>query len=58
MRENFISGSIPFRKSYLIALVGCIEVDGDRIRIKGSKELLEGGDHQPSGKRARFADAC
>ena len=41
MRENFTRGSIPFRKSYLNALVDCIEVHDDRIRIKGSKELLE-----------------
>lgn len=41
MRENFTTGSIPFRKSYLHALVDCVEVDDNRIRIKGSKDLVE-----------------
>lgn len=41
MRENFSSGAIPFRKAYLQALVDVIEVDDHRIRIKGSKDLLE-----------------
>jgi hypothetical protein len=41
MRENFTNGSIPFRKSYLHALIDSIEVGDNRIRIKGSKELLE-----------------
>ena len=41
MRENFTNGSIPFRKSYLHALVDCIEVGDNRILIKGSKDLVE-----------------
>ena len=41
MRENFASGSIPFRKAYLHALIDRIEVDDTQIRIKGSKDLLE-----------------
>jgi site-specific DNA recombinase len=41
MQENFSTGSIPFRKAYLRALVDVIEVDDHQIRIKGSKELLE-----------------
>jgi site-specific DNA recombinase len=41
MRENFATGSIPFRKAYLNALIDRIEVDDEKIRIRGSKELLE-----------------
>lgn len=41
MRENFASGSIPFRKAYLNALINRIEVDDTQIKIKGSKDLLE-----------------
>ena len=41
MRENFSTGSVPFRKAYLQALINVIEVDDDQIRIKGSKDLLE-----------------
>jgi hypothetical protein len=41
MRENFSSGSVPFRKAYLQALVDEIEVDDRRVRIKGSKNVLE-----------------
>jgi len=41
MRENFSTGSVPFRKAYLRSLVDVIEVDDHQIRIKGSKELLE-----------------
>ena len=41
MRENFSTGSLPFRKAYLQALLNVIEVDDNQIRIKGSKELLE-----------------
>ena len=41
MRENFSSGSVPFRKAYLQALVDVIEVDDHRVRIKGSKDVLE-----------------
>jgi len=41
MRENFSTGSIPFRKAYLQALINVIEVDDHQVRIKGSKELLE-----------------
>jgi len=41
MRENFSTGSIPFRKAYLQALVDVIEVDDHLIRIKGSKDLLD-----------------
>jgi Recombinase zinc beta ribbon domain len=41
MRENFSSGSIPFRKAYLQSLIDVIEVDDTQIRIKGSKDVLE-----------------
>ena len=41
MRENFRTGSMPFRKAYLRALVDVIEVDDHQVRIKGSKDLLE-----------------
>ena len=36
MRENFASGSIPFRKAYLQSVTSVVEVDGTKIRIKGS----------------------
>ena len=41
MRENFSTGSVPFRKAYLHSLIDCIEVDDAQIRVKGSKDLLE-----------------
>jgi site-specific DNA recombinase len=41
MRENFSTGSVPFRKAYLRSLIDVIEVDDHQIRIKGSKDLLE-----------------
>lgn len=41
MRENFSTGSIPFRKAYLRAIVDEVEVDDHQVRIKGSKDLLE-----------------
>jgi site-specific DNA recombinase len=41
MRENFTSGSIPFRKAYLRSLIDVIGVDDAQIRIKGSKDVLE-----------------
>jgi len=64
MRENFSTGSIPFRKAYLRSLIDVVEIDDHQVRIKGSKELLEkavlasqngqGGCSQPSTRwRAR-----
>lgn len=41
MRERFSTGSVPFRKAYLQALINVIEVDDRQIRIKGSKDVLE-----------------
>src|SRR5262249_13550997 len=35
------TGSVPFRKAYLQALINVIEVDDHHVRIKGSKDLLE-----------------
>jgi hypothetical protein len=41
MRENFTSGSIPFRKAYLQSLISVVEVGDSSIRIIGCKDLLE-----------------
>lgn len=41
MREQFSTGSIPFRNAYMQSLINVIEVDDSLIRIKGSKDLLE-----------------
>ena len=41
MRENLTTGTTPFRKAYLRSLIDVIEVDDARIRIKGSKDVLE-----------------
>jgi site-specific DNA recombinase len=41
LRENFSSGSVPFRKAYLRSIIDVIEIDDHQIRIKGSRELLE-----------------
>jgi site-specific DNA recombinase len=41
MRENFTTGSVPFRKAYLRSLIDVIEVDDRQVRIKGSKDVLE-----------------
>ena len=41
MQESFSTGSIPFRKAYLRALVDVVEVDDHQVRIKGNKDLLE-----------------
>jgi site-specific DNA recombinase len=53
MKKNFSTGSVPFRKAYLQSLVSRIEVDHDKVRIKGSKDLLEkavlAGQNGPSG---------
>jgi hypothetical protein len=39
--ERDASSSVPFRKAYLQSLIDSVEVDDTRIRIKGSKDLLE-----------------
>jgi site-specific DNA recombinase len=41
MREKFTTGSMPFRKAYLQCIIDVVEVDDHRIRIKGSKDVLE-----------------
>jgi site-specific DNA recombinase len=41
MREKLTTGAIPFRKAYLGAIFDKIEVDDDRIRIVGRKDVLE-----------------
>ena len=41
MQENFTTGSMPFRKAYLQALIDVIEVDDHQVRIKCSTDLLE-----------------
>lgn len=41
MRENLTSGSVPFRKAYIQAIIDAVEVDDAVIRIKGSKDVLE-----------------
>jgi site-specific DNA recombinase len=41
MRENFSTGSVPFRKAHLRSLIDVVEVDDAQIRIKGSKDVLE-----------------
>lgn len=38
MRENFTSGSIPFRKAYLQSLIGSIEVGDTQNPIKGRND--------------------
>jgi hypothetical protein len=34
VRENFSTGSVPFRKAYLRSLIDVIEVDEHQVRIK------------------------
>jgi hypothetical protein len=43
MREKLTTGTVPFRKAYLGAIVDRIEVDDCEIRIVGRKDLLEQG---------------
>jgi site-specific DNA recombinase len=41
MRHNLTNGSVPFRKAYLRSIIDTVEVDDTRVRIKGSKDVLE-----------------
>ena len=41
MREHLTTGDIPFRKAYLGAIIDRVEVDDNRIRIFGRKDVLE-----------------
>ncbi|MCO6388265.1 recombinase family protein [Aliihoeflea sp. 40Bstr573] len=41
MRANVLDGAIPFRRSYLRALIDNVEVDDTEIRIHGRTSVLE-----------------
>ena len=41
MRENIMSGAVPFRKAYIQAAVDGIEVDDGVVRVTGEKSTLE-----------------
>ena len=41
MRNRLLQGETPARKAWLGAIVDRIEVDRDRIRIMGRKDVLE-----------------
>jgi site-specific DNA recombinase len=41
MREKLTSGEVPFRKAYLGTIIDRVEVDDDKIRIAGRKDVLE-----------------
>jgi site-specific DNA recombinase len=41
MREHLTTGSVPFRKAYIQAIIDAVEVDDAQIRIRGSKDVLE-----------------
>ncbi len=41
MHDRLTSGDVVFRKAYLSAVVDRVEVDDDRIRIFGRKDVLE-----------------
>ena len=41
MREKLTSGTIPFRKAYIGAILDRVEVDDCAIRLIGGKEVLE-----------------
>jgi site-specific DNA recombinase len=41
VREEFSTGSVPFRKAYLQALINVVEVDDDQIRIRGQRDVSE-----------------
>jgi site-specific DNA recombinase len=57
MRENFTTGSVPFRKAYLHALIDCIEIDerSDQDQ-REQRSPGEGGHSQSAGQRLEFAD--
>ncbi len=38
MRENFTSGSVPFRKAYLQSFIDVIEVDDAQLRAMEAKK--------------------
>ena len=41
MREKLTSGDIGFRKNYLRSILGAVEVHSDKVRIVGSKDVLQ-----------------
>lgn len=41
MRANVLDGTIPFRRSYLRAMIDNVEVDDTEIRIHGRRSVLE-----------------
>jgi site-specific DNA recombinase len=41
MREKLSAGDVMFRKNYLRAILGAVEVHADRVRILGSKDVLQ-----------------
>lgn len=41
MREKLSAGDVMFRKNYLRAILGAIEVHADKVRILGSKDVLQ-----------------
>ena len=62
MWEKLSSGDIAFRKNYLRAILGAVEVDTDKARLTGSKDVLQVGvadenlkqyDVRPSGRNWR-----
>jgi hypothetical protein len=40
-RTPQVNGSVPFRQAYLRSIIDAVEVDERRIRIKGTKDVLE-----------------
>ncbi|CAH1665943.1 Recombinase family protein [Hyphomicrobiales bacterium] len=53
MRENVLTGDVPFRRAYLRAVIDNVEVDDTEIRIHGRRTVLErlvmGGGAAPAG---------
>ena len=41
MREKLASGDVIFRKNYLRSILGVVEVHPDKVRLLGSKDVLQ-----------------
>jgi|SRR5215217_4218695 len=41
MREKLSAGDVMFRKNYLRAILGAVEVHPDKVRLLGNKDVLE-----------------
>lgn len=41
MREKLSSGDVTFRKNYLRSILGAVEVHPDKVRLLGSKDVLQ-----------------